>query len=139
MRVAVERIGPGGDLGELRRYGWARFAAAVRRELVRWGGQRVSWRVVRGVYDAATDPVRAAVGVAGQWPGALERVGFALADLHRLTGALADIEARMLAVLDELHLQPAGRNHPRGVRGRGRRDPRRSRRPHPLRHGQGPG
>lgn len=61
--------------------------------------------MVGGVYDAATDPARAVVGVAAQRPGALERVGFALADLHRLAGALADTEARMLGVLDELHLR----------------------------------
>ena len=65
----------------------------------------MSWRVARGVYDAATDPARAALGVASQRPGALERVGFALADLHRLGAALADTETRMLAVLDELHLR----------------------------------
>lgn len=105
LAVAVDRIGTGGELDELRRYGWTRFAAAVRRELPRWGGTRVSWRVVRGVYDAATDPARAAVGVAGQRPGALERVGFALADLRRLTTTLAEVETRMLGVLDELHLR----------------------------------
>jgi transposase len=105
MAVAVERVGVDGELDTLRRYGWARFAAAVRRELPRWGGTRVNWRVARGVYDAATDPARATVGVASQRPGGLERVGFALADLHRLAAALADTEARMLAVLDELHLR----------------------------------
>ncbi len=105
MAVVTERIGAGGDLAELRRYGRTRFAAAVRRELPRWGGTRVSWRVARAVYDAATEPAQVAVGVSSQRPGAIERVGFALADLHRLTGALADVEARMLGVLDELHLR----------------------------------
>jgi transposase len=105
MTVAVHRIGSGGELGEVRRYGWSRFAAAVRRELSGWGGQRVSWRVARGVYAAATDPAAAALGVASQRAGAIERIGFALADLHRLTAALVDVEARMLGVLDELQLR----------------------------------
>jgi len=105
MQVAIDRIGASGELSELRRYGRTRFAAALRRELPRWGGTRVTWRVAYGVYDAATDPARAAVGVTGQRRGALERVGFALADLHRLTAALADVEDRMLAVLDELGLR----------------------------------
>lgn len=105
MQVVVDRVGVTGELDGLRRYGWTRFAAAVRRELPRWGGTRVNRRVARAVYDAATDPTQAAVGVSGQRPGAMERIGFALADLHRLTGALLDVEARMLGVLDELHLR----------------------------------
>lgn len=104
MRVALDRIGTSGDLQAVRRYGWTRFATAVRREVARWGGQRVCWRVARGVYAAATDPACAAVGVLSQRPGALERVGFVLGDLHRLAGALADTETRMLGVLDELQL-----------------------------------
>lgn len=56
------------------------------------------------MYAAAVDPGQAGVGVAEQRAGALERVRFVLADLVHLRAEIATVEARMLAVLDELQL-----------------------------------
>lgn len=103
MTVALDRIGTTGDLTAIRRWGWARFAAAVRRELAA-DGARVYSPIVRAVFDAATDPAQAAVGVRAQRPGAFERVAFAIGDLTRLRADLTVIEKRMVEVLDELGL-----------------------------------
>lgn len=101
VTVALDRIGVGGNLAVIGRLGWDGFAAAVRVEL---GGRRWYSRIVRAVFDAATDPALSAVGVAGQRAGALERVAYALADLTARRTEIAEVEARMLDVLDELDL-----------------------------------
>ena len=88
----------------IRRWGWTRFAAAVRRELPRHGATRWYSKIVRAVFDAATDPARAAAGVANQRAGALERTRFALADLAHARAETAVVETRMVEVLDELGL-----------------------------------
>jgi hypothetical protein len=85
----------------IRRWGWRNFTAAVRREL---GATRWYSAIVRAVFDAATDPAHAEVGVSTQRAGALERVEFALADLAARRGEITEVEARMLSVLDELDL-----------------------------------
>jgi transposase len=89
-----------GDLGRVRRLGEARFTAAVRRELPRWGAARPCLRIVRAVFAALADPA----GVIAHRPGALERVHLALRDWHDTRARLADTEARMTGVLDELGL-----------------------------------
>ena len=99
LRVVGDRVGEGGDLAVIRRLGWNRFAAAVRREL---GPTRWYSAIVRAVFDAATDPVGSQVGVLEQRPGALERVGFALADLTRARTETTQVETRMLGVLARL-------------------------------------
>jgi transposase len=104
VTVVLDRIGSTGDLGVIRRWGWSRFAAAVRRELPAHGTNRWYSAVVRAVFDAATDPAQANVGVPEQRAGALERVAFALTDLAHTRVAIAAVEARMVAVLDELDL-----------------------------------
>ncbi|MGV7643066.1 hypothetical protein PJN11_29090, partial [Mycobacterium kansasii] len=53
----------------LKRLGLARFEAAVRRELPRWGGNRSLRRIIVAVFVALTDPA----GVSAQRRGALER------------------------------------------------------------------
>ena len=70
MTVLLDRVGTSGDLGVIRRWGWSRFAAAVRRELPRHGTTRWYSTIVRAVFDAATDPALAAAGVADQRAGA---------------------------------------------------------------------
>jgi transposase len=72
----------------------------VRRELPRWHGIRPNLRIVRAVFAALIDPH----GVTSHRVGALERTGLVLADWQYTTRRLADTEARMVAVLDELGL-----------------------------------
>jgi transposase len=89
-----------GDPGRLRKMGYDRFVAAVRRELPRWGASRVYHAIVRGLWEALADPG----GVAAQRRGALERVHLLMADWRSLRTRLADVEGRMTGVLDELGL-----------------------------------
>lgn len=102
MAVLLDRIGLSGDLEVIRRWGSARFQAAVKRELTaksRWNG-----RILQALFEAATDPDLVALGVPEQRVGAFERVQFLLADLTHARGELATVEGRMVAVLDELQL-----------------------------------
>ena len=98
VTVALER--GAGDLARARRLGPARFEAAVRRELPRWEATRPCLRIVRAVYAALTDDA----GVTAHRPGALERACLAMADWHDTLERLAQVEARMVAVLDDLGL-----------------------------------
>ena len=70
MTVLLDRVGTSGDLSVIRRWGWSRFATAVRRGLPRHGTTRWYSTIVRAVFDAATDPALAAAGVADQRAGA---------------------------------------------------------------------
>lgn len=101
VTVALDRIGASGDLTVIRRWGWDRFAATVRAEL---GGTRWYSAIVRAVFDAATDPAHTRVGVDAQRCGALERVGYACADLTARRAETSEVETRMLDVLDQLGL-----------------------------------
>ena len=98
MTVVLDRAG--GDLRRVRRLGRARFTAAVRRELPRWGARRPCLRIVNAVFDALADPV----GVAVHRVGALERAQLVLQDWHHTRRRLDEVEARMVAVLDQLGL-----------------------------------
>ncbi len=84
----------------LRKMGYERFLAAVRRELPRWGGKLVRHSVVKAVWDA----LGSAEGVLAQRPGAVERLELLIGDWRGLRRKLAEAEARMLAVLGELGL-----------------------------------
>ena len=98
LAVALDRCA--GDLARVRRLGLARFEAAVRRELPRWGATRPCLRIIRAVFEALADPA----GVAAHRPGALERAGLAMSDWHDTRERLAQTEARMVTVLDHLQL-----------------------------------
>ena len=98
MSVILNR--DGADLTRTRRLGQARFEDAARREVIRAGGQRACLRIVRLLFAALADPA----GVLAHRPGALERVQLLLQDWHETRRRLADTEARMTSVLDELHL-----------------------------------
>ena len=98
LAVVLDRCA--GDLARVRRLGLDRFTVAVRRELPRWGAARPCLRIVRAVFAAPADPA----GVAAHRPGALERAHFALGDWRDARARLADVEARMVAVLDDLGL-----------------------------------
>jgi transposase len=98
--VAVAPDRGHGDLARVRRLGIDRFTAAVRRELPRWDATRPCLRIVRAVYAAAANPA----GVIAQRAGALERAGLAVDDWYHTRTRLAETEARMVAVLDDLGL-----------------------------------
>jgi transposase len=90
----------GGDFARTRRLGLARLETAVRREITRRGGQKPCLRIVRKLFAALTDET----GVIAHRRGALERVQLLLEDWTETQRRLADAEARMVAVLDELEL-----------------------------------
>jgi transposase len=96
MAVVLDRAG--GDLRRLRRLGRARFTAAVRRELPRWGATRPCLHIVAAVFDALTDPV----GVTAHRPGGPERAHLVLEDWQHTRRRLADIEARLVTSIDGL-------------------------------------
>jgi transposase len=98
MTVILDR--DGGDLARTRRLGLARFERAVRRQITRRGGRRPTLRIVRRLFAALDDQD----GVLAHRLGALERVAFLLADWRHTTIRLADTEARMTGVLDQLEL-----------------------------------
>ncbi len=98
MAVVVDR--DGGDLERTRRLGTARFERAVRREVVRRGGQRPCLRIVRKLFTALSDPA----GVLAHRPAAFERIAWVIDDWDHAKTALVDTETRMTAVLDELEL-----------------------------------
>ena len=69
-----------GQPGRVRKMGYEKFLAAVRRELPRWGGKYVRHSIVRGLWEALADTG----GVAAQRPG---RAGAAAPAAGRLAGA----------------------------------------------------
>jgi transposase len=92
----------------LARLGARRFEAAVRRELPRWGGKRARRPIIAAVFAALTDPA----GVVAQRAGALERAGWVLADWRTAKTRLAEVETRMVDILDELGLTELLRSIP---------------------------
>ncbi|MGH3563094.1 MAG: IS110 family transposase [Mycobacterium sp.] len=98
--LAVVLDGCAGHPERLARRGLARFEAAVRRELPRWGGKRRRRRIIEAVFVALVDPT----GVMTQRRGALERAHWVLGDWCWATTRLAEVETRMVEVLDELGL-----------------------------------
>ena len=90
----------GGDLDRTRRLGPKRFEHAVRREVTRRGKQRPCLRIVRKVFAALTDTA----GVLAHRPAAFERIAWVIDDWDHAKIKLVDAEARMVTVLDELHL-----------------------------------
>jgi transposase len=89
-----------GQPSRLRKTGYEKFLAAVRRELPRWGGKLVRHSIVRGLWEA----LAGTGGVAAQRPGALERLHLLLEDWRVLRARLADTEERMTGLLGELGL-----------------------------------
>ena len=88
------------DPAEIVAMGWDRFADAVRVELSRWGGQRRCLRILRAIWAAAHEPG----GVERERAAGSERARDAIRDWRRALDELADVEARMLQVLDALEL-----------------------------------
>jgi hypothetical protein len=98
MAVVLDRAD--GDLRRVRRLGRTRFTTAVRRELPGWGATRPCLRIVNAVFDALADPV----GVTAHRAGALERAQLVLRDWQHTRRGLNQVQARMVAVLDQLGL-----------------------------------
>jgi transposase len=80
--------------------GFEAFADAVTTELPRWGGQRRNLRILRAIWAAAQSPG----GVGAERAGACERAADVLRDWQRALAEIADVEHRMLGVLDALEL-----------------------------------
>jgi transposase len=89
-----------GQPSRVRKMGYQKFLAAVRRELPLWGGKYVRHSIVAGLWEALSDTG----GVAAQRPGALERLHLLLGDWRALRARRAGAEARMTGLLDELGL-----------------------------------
>lgn len=122
LAVVLDRCN--GDPARVRRLGKARFVAAVRRELPRWGGQRINGRIIGAVFTACG---RGEGAVAAQRRGALIRSGWALTELR---DPRADRSGRDR---DGRPTRPARPDRDRdkhrwAQRGGGRADPRRDRR-----------
>jgi transposase len=98
LAVVLDRCG--GHPQRLARCGLARFESAVIRELPRWGAQRRRRAIIAAVYGALVDPR----GVMTARRGALERARWVMADWRAAKTRLAEVEARMVEVLDELEL-----------------------------------
>ncbi len=98
LAVTTDRCN--GDPARLHKLGRDRFFAAVRRELPRFGAQRVCHKVASRFFDALTDDR----GVAAQRCGALERVGLLMDDWRSVIARLAEVERRKVAVNDGLGL-----------------------------------
>ena len=98
--LAVVLEGCNGHPERLSQLGLARFEAAVRRELPHWGGSRARRAIIEAVFVALVDPT----GVMAQRPGALERARWVLADWRAATTRLAEVQTRMVEVLDGLGL-----------------------------------
>jgi transposase len=89
------------DPDQIRAMGYDAFAQAVTDELPRWGGKRLTRRICEAVFAATKAPG----GVEWDRIAAAERVGFLIADWRRALAELAEVEARMVALLEELHLR----------------------------------
>ena len=98
LSVVLDRCD--GQPERLARGGLGRFETAVRRELPRWGGSRRRRTIIEAVFVALVDPT----GVWTQRRGALERARWVLADWHATKSRLAEVEACMVEVLDQLEL-----------------------------------
>ena len=96
--VIVDR--DGGDFTRTRRLGAARFEHMVRGEITKRGGQKPSLRILRRLFASLADPT----GVTAHRSGALERVQLLFEDWAHAHQRLADTEARMIGVLEQLEL-----------------------------------
>lgn len=86
--------------GQIAALSFADFAAAVTAHLPGWGGQRRNHRILRAIHAAAHTPG----GVPAERDAACERAADLLRDWHHALEELAEVEHRMLAVLDALEL-----------------------------------
>lgn len=76
------------------------FERKVRRQLPAQGSTRLTGRICRAVWESARQPG----GIDGERAAAAERATFALADWQTARAGLADVEQRMIGVLDTVGL-----------------------------------
>jgi transposase len=88
------------DLGRLRAVGREEFFALARAQLPRFGGRRLSHAVAGRFFDALADHA----GVIAQRRGGLERVELLLDDWLDTLTRQADVEHRMVTILDAMGL-----------------------------------
>jgi transposase len=98
LAVTMDRCD--GDPGKLRKLGREGFQTAVRRELPRFGTIRIYGPIAERFFTALGDQR----GVTAQRRGGLQRVGLLIEDWRSALARLDQVEARMIAVLDELGL-----------------------------------
>ena len=91
----------GADPGKLAAMGWQAFTAAVRGAVAGWGGKRAYGPICVRIFDALTDTEGVVVS---SRRGLLRRCADELGDLQRIRAQLRQVEADMVAALDELGL-----------------------------------
>jgi hypothetical protein len=89
------------DPERIRSMSYEVFVRRVSEEMVAWGAKRPARRIVDAVFCSAAAPG----GVGWDRAAVAERVGFLLGDWRQTTTELAEVEARMVKVLEELHLR----------------------------------
>jgi transposase len=99
MAVVLERCD--GDPVKLRRGGLEAFTRAVRRELPRWGGQKISNRIITAVFEALADT---SGSVASQRRASLQVARWVLGDLRAGRAHLREVATAMIASTDALGL-----------------------------------
>jgi transposase len=98
--LSVALAGGDGDLAAVHTAGQDAFIGATRAGLPAWGATRVCRRIAVAVYAALTDPA----GVPAQRPGALQRAAAVLRGWTVVRDELAQVNAAMLAVLDQMDI-----------------------------------
>lgn len=98
--LQVVLAGCDGRPERLRRWGVDGFTAAVRGTLDRFDGKKLRHRIIAAMFAALADPA----GVRSRRAGALQRIGWVLADWQAAVRAQRAVEASMLGMLDELEL-----------------------------------
>jgi transposase len=99
LAVVLQRCD--GDPVRLRRAGAGAFITAVRRELPRWGGQRISTRIITAVFQALGDT---SGSVARQRRAGLQNARWVIDDLRAARAHLKEVEAAMTAATGALGL-----------------------------------
>jgi transposase len=103
LRMVTSRCG--GDPARLAAMGPEAFTAVVRGELAGWGAQKAHRGICARIFAALADTEGV---VAWCRRGLLRRVADELGDLQRTRAQLRQVEAGMVAVLDELGLSRLG-------------------------------
>lgn len=88
------------DPAEVAGMRWRDYERRVRKQLAAEGTARLTRRIARAVWESAKNPG----GIAGERSGAAERAAFARDDWSHARDLLADVEQRMVGVLDALGL-----------------------------------